>query len=140
MDSCGSHSASVSSSMMPGFSAASLLALFVKIQVWFVSVAASLLALSFVFASDSHTKELDAASLQFEFTLCAMRFEPCWLDALSITGRFDALELGGVEELAAVCETKFSVGFDFAASLSLLFFFLLPFRHRFRAAGRAEIF
>ena len=50
----------------------------------------------------------------------------------SITGRFDALELGAVEEFATACETRFSVGFDFATILSA------PVPHHFVAAGRAE--
>ena len=32
--------------------------------------------------------------------------------------QFYALELGAVEQLAAVCETRFNVGFDFATILS----------------------
>ena len=48
----------------------------------------------------------------------AVRFEPCWLGALSIPGRFHALELGAAEELAAFCEKRFNVGFDFATILS----------------------
>ena len=40
------------------------------------------------------------------------------MDALSIPGRLGALELGAVEELATVCETRFNVGFDFATILS----------------------
>ena len=38
--------------------------------------------------------------------------------ALNIPGRFDAFELGAVQELAAVCKTRFNVGFDFATILS----------------------
>ena len=43
-------------------------------------------------------------------------FRPCWQGALGIPGPFDALQLCAVEELAAVFETKFSVGFDLATS------------------------
>ena len=39
---------------------------------------------------------------------------------LSIPGLLDVLELGAVEQLAAVCETKFIVGPDFATSISSL--------------------
>ena len=88
------------------------------------SAAASFLALAVIFASVSHTWELDAASFWFESpaadfpALCAVRFEPCWLVALSISGRFDALELVAVGEVAAEHETKFNVGLDFATALS----------------------
>ena len=58
------------------------------------------------------------SSGRFPCTFCAMRFEPCWLGARSFPGRFDALETGTVRELAAVCETKFNVGFDFATIIS----------------------
>ena len=67
-----------------------------------------------------------------------LRFEPCWLGAVSLTGRLDALLLSAVGKLAAVWETRFNVGFDFAT----IFFFsrslLHPFRHHFGAACRTE--
>ena len=47
-------------------------------------------------------------------------------------GRFHALELDAVDKLATDCETKFGVGLDFVTIIS-------PFRHRFRAADRAEV-
>ena len=43
-----------------------------------------------------------------------------------------------MDELVAVCETKFIVGFDFATILSSTLF-LHPFRHRFGAAYQAGI-
>ena len=56
-------------------------------------------------------------NLQLQAAL-AIRLKPCGLGALNIPGRFDAFELGAVEELAAVCKTRFNVGFDFATILS----------------------
>ena len=85
--------------------------------------AASLFSLLFDFTSDCHTWELDAActsSGRFPCTFFVLRFESCWLGALSILGRFDACELGAVEELATACETRCSVGFAFATILSSL--------------------
>ena len=122
--------------MMSEISAASLLALAWKSKFWFVPEAASLLAQSFVFASDCHTWALGAASFWFESSAASLHtqsrcFENPW--------RLDALELGAVEELAAARELRFSVGFDFATILSSPFFFLHHFRYRFRAAVRAKI-
>ena len=111
--------------MMSEFSAASLLlALIWNSRFWFVPTAASLLVLSFVFASECHTWELDAASFWFESSAAALpppatRLK-LWLDAQSITGRFHALELDAVKKLATVCETRFGVGLDFVTTLSSL--------------------
>ena len=110
--------------MISEFSAASFLAHSWKLRSWFVLATVSSFALSFVFASGNHTWELDAASFLFEppaadfSARSAVRFEPCWLGALIIPGRFHTLELGAVEELAAFCEIRFNVGFDFATILS----------------------
>ena len=48
------------------------------------------------------------------------------------------LELGAVEELATTCETRFSVGFDFATIISFPFSSCILF-DTVLAASRAEI-
>ena len=127
--------------MISEFSAASSLAHSWRLRSWFVPAAASFLVLLFVFATDRHTWELDAASFWFEPPSVSspapfpMEFEPCWLGAPSIPGRFDALELGAVEELAAVCDTKFNVGFDSATIL--LLFLVASFSTSFRGSKQS---
>ena len=37
---------------------------------------------------------------------------------MSVPGRFGALELGAVDELATACDTRFSVDFDYATIIS----------------------
>ena len=55
-----------------------------------------------------------------------------------IHGRFYALELGALGELATTCETKFSVSINFATIISSPVPCCIPFRNGLRAAGKAE--
>ena len=56
------------------------------------------------------------------------------MDALNITGEFDALELCAVEELTTVFGTRFNVGLDFAIIITSLvpscILFDIVLRHR----------
>ena len=73
------------------------------------------------------TREPDTASFWFEppaagfLTLCAMR-------------RLDARALGAVGELAARCETKFNVCFNFATIVHLLLFLVAFFSTSLRSS------
>ena len=61
-------------------------------------------------------------------------------EAVSIPRILDAIELVADEELVGTIEDRFiAAGFDFATILSSPFLFLHPLRHRFFAAGQAEI-
>ena len=116
--------------MMSEFAAASLLALAWKSSFRFVQVVASLLALSFVFASDCHTQELDAASFWFESSAAAL---PALLQDLNFDWMLWASAAcyslrNQVQRRLRLCHNSF---FSFS--------FLHHFRHCLRAAGRAEI-
>ena len=113
-----------------------------KSRFWFVPVAASLLALSFVLASDCHTWELHAASFWFESFSCrspytgyktqfltscceyprtiwCTRTRRCWRACYSLRKQ--------VQRRLRLCHKSFISSF------------FRPFRHRFGTAGRAEI-
>ena len=110
---------------MSEFSAASFLALSWKPKFWFVPDAASLLALSFVFASPCHTWELDTASFWFEPPATSLPAH-----AIRFKNRPDALSIPGTIwcTRTRLCHNSF-----FSC------FLLHSFRHRFGAAYQAGI-
>ena len=112
-----------------------------KSKFWFVSEAAGLPSLAFVFASVCQTWELDAASFWFESS-AAMQVSPHMLSDSSFDWLSPRRSMHSKSVLLFglhIFETKFNVGLDFYPNYFFSCSFLYPFRHCLRQLAVQKI-